>query len=275
MTLDEYNRLAGKQEQLTDNEVIIFEESGDAPAKTITLQDHSFEIKEKVSEFVGLQKQNNLSDMFIVVLKDQTILDGLLDEWLTTPEQAAELRAPIYNMDFDIVASPAKSIAFADVLEQSFAQQFEAGTYRMGLKDKYARDNRTFASGFLFLGVIFGVTFTLATALIIYYKQVSEGMDDQERFEILQKVGMSHRDVKKVIHKQVLMVFLFPLIVAVIHLAFAFRIICKLLILFGLTNWHITLVVALVVVLIFAILYFLVYQLTARSYYQIVEREHQ
>ncbi|MBO1308832.1 FtsX-like permease family protein [Enterococcus sp. 669A] len=275
MTLDEYNRLAGKQEQLTDNEVIIFEESGDAPAKTISLQDQSFEIKEKVSEFVGLQKQNNLSDMFIVVLKDQTILDGLLDKWLTTPEQEAELRAPVYNMDFNIAASPAKRIAFADILEQSFAQQFEAGTYRMGSKDKYARDNRTFASGFLFLGAIFGVTFTLATALIIYYKQVSEGMDDQERFEILQKVGMSHRDVKKVIHKQVLMVFLFPLIIAVIHLAFAFRIICKLLIMFGLTNWHITLVVALVVVLIFAFLYFLVYQLTARSYYQIVERDHQ
>ncbi|MGM0216725.1 FtsX-like permease family protein [Enterococcus sp. AZ109] len=274
-TLDEYNRLTNKQEQLTDDEIIVFEQSGDMPDKTVTMENQKFRIKEKLTEFIGLRKQTDMAGAYIVILKDQAVLNRLLDQWLTTPEQEAELRAPTYSMDFDIATSPEERIAFADVLEQRFAQQFEAGTYQMKSKDKYARDNRTFTSGFLFLGAIFGVTFTLATALIIYYKQVSEGMDDQERFEILQKVGMSHRDVKKVIHKQVLMVFLFPLIVAVIHLAFAFRIICKLLIMFGLMNWHITLVVALVVVLIFAILYFLVYQLTARSYYQIVERDHQ
>jgi putative ABC transport system permease protein len=109
--------------------------------------------------------------------------------------------------------------------------------------------------------------------LIIYYKQISEGIDDRERFEILQKVGMSHREVKKVIRSQVMMVFSFPLVVAVIHLGFAFPLIKKLLVLFGLVNWKLFLLVCVIVTVIFAILYFVVYRLTARSYYQLVERK--
>jgi putative ABC transport system permease protein len=134
-------------------------------------------------------------------------------------------------------------------------------------------ENKIFTGGFFFLGIIFGATFILATALIIYYKQISEGIDDRERFEILQKVGMSHREVKKVIRSQVMMVFSFPLVVAVIHLGFAFPLIKKLLVLFGLVNWKLFLLVCVIVTVIFAILYFVVYRLTARSYYQLVERK--
>lgn len=149
------------------------------------------------------------------------------------------------------------------------------GEGQFTLDDKYTfvSENKVFTGGFFFLGIIFGATFILATALIIYYKQISEGMDDRERFEILQKVGMSHREIKKVISSQVLMVFSFPLVIAVIHLAFAFPLIRKLLILFGLVNWQLFLLICGIVTIVFAILYFIVYRLTARSYYQLVERK--
>ncbi len=272
ITLQEYNRLTKNDRQLAENEVIVFAESGDISGEQLTLDGEAFKIKEVVNEFIGMRKQNNLSDVFLIVLKDQTRVDHLLER-LAVSSGVEELKIPSYSLSFNINASEDKRLDFASVLTQRYSQQFDSESYILSSKDQYAQSNRTFSSGFFFLGMIFGVTFTLATALIIYYKQISEGMDDQLRFEILQKVGMSHGDVKKVIQSQVLTVFLFPLVVAVIHLAFAFPIIRKLLLLFGLLNWHIFLIVTIVVVLIFALLYFMVYQLTARSYYQIVERE--
>ena len=112
----------------------------------------------------------------------------------------------------------------------------------------------------------------MATVLIIYYKQIAEGYDDKERFEIMQKVGMSHNEVKKVISSQVLTVFFLPLVAAVIHIAFAFKVITKLLSLFNLTNIPLFAVCTAITILIFAIFYALVYSLTARTYYRIVSK---
>ncbi|MEO1771768.1 ABC transporter permease [Candidatus Enterococcus ferrettii] len=272
VTLQEYNRLSNGNVQLAENELVVFAESGDIIGNRLSLEGEDFKIKKVIDEFIGIRKQNNLSDVFLIVLKDQAKMDQLIDR-LAVASGDEHLRIPTYSLSFDIAASESKRLDFAATLAKKYSQQFDTESYQLSSKDEYALSNKTFSSGFFFLGMIFGVTFTLATALIIYYKQISEGMDDQLRFEILQKVGMSHIDVKKVIQSQVLAVFLFPLVVAVIHLAFAFPIIQKLLILFGLMNWHIFLIVTIAVVLIFAILYFIVYQLTARSYYQIVERE--
>lgn len=272
ITLQEYNRLTKGDGQLAENEVIVFAESGDISGEQLSLDGENFKIKKVVDEFIGMRKQNNLSDVFLIVLKDQVKMDQLLDR-LAASSGEEKLKIPSYSLSFNIDASEDQRLDFAAALTHRYSQQFDQESYMLSSKDQYAQSNKTFSSGFFFLGMIFGVTFTLATALIIYYKQISEGIDDQLRFEILQKVGMSHGDVKKVIQSQVLTVFLFPLAVAVIHLAFAFPIIRKLLLLFGLLNWHIFLIVTVAVVLIFAILYFAVYQLTARSYYQIVERE--
>lgn len=113
----------------------------------------------------------------------------------------------------------------------------------------------------------------MAATLIIYYKQVSEGIEDKERFEILQKVGLSHKEVKQVIQQQVLMIFSFPLVAAIIHLAFAFPMIRKLLLLFGLTDRNLLISVTVVSVALFAVIYLLVYLITAKVYYRLVERE--
>ena len=125
-------------------------------------------------------------------------------------------------------------------------------------------------SGFLFLGVFLGIVFTFAAALIIYYKQISEGYYDKEKFEIMQKVGMSKREVRRTIRKQVLMVFFVPLLMAGLHILAAFKMITKLLLVFSMNNVTLFAVCTLGTFLVFAGVYALVYMVTAREYYKIV-----
>ena len=125
--------------------------------------------------------------------------------------------------------------------------------------------------GLFFLGMFLGVLFLLGTALIIYYKQVSEGYEDAKRFSIMQKVGMSHQEVKRSIHSQILMVFFLPLLTAVIHLAFAFPMLQKILLIMGLADFQLILFSTLGCVAVFALAYLAIYAITARTYYNIVE----
>ncbi|NLJ59547.1 MAG: ABC transporter permease, partial [Firmicutes bacterium] len=121
-----------------------------------------------------------------------------------------------------------------------------------------------------FIGIFLGLLFIMATVLIIYYKQIAEGYDDRERFEIMQKVGMSRAEVKQAIQSQVLTVFFLPLVTAVIHIAFAFKVITKLLEVLNLTNVQLYAGCTVVTILVFAVFYIIVYAVTARTYYNIV-----
>lgn len=129
---------------------------------------------------------------------------------------------------------------------------------------------RSTYGGFLFLGFFLGFVFLLATVLIIYYKQVSEGYDDCGRFRIMQQVGMTPREVKRTIRTQVLLMFFLPLVTAAIHIAFAFPIVKQIVFAFGVQNVHLFLLCTLGTFGVFALLYTLVYLFTARSYYRIV-----
>ena len=126
------------------------------------------------------------------------------------------------------------------------------------------------SGGFLFLGLFLGFVFLMATVLIIYYKQISEGYEDKDRFEIMQKVGMSPKEAKSAIRSQILKVFFLPLVMACIHLAVAFPMINRLLLLFSMQNAGLFAVCTLIVTGVFALIYGIVYTMTARSYYQIV-----
>ena len=127
--------------------------------------------------------------------------------------------------------------------------------------------------GMFFLGIIFGSVFILAAVLIMYYKQISEGYDDRARFDILRKVGMNDRDIRRAVNSQVLTVFFAPLITAGVHMAFAFPMLTKLLGLFGVRDTGFLTVVTLVCFGVFAAMYTLVYLITSRSYYRIVSSD--
>ena len=135
------------------------------------------------------------------------------------------------------------------------------------------RDRRDFYSlygGLFFLGIILSLVFIFAAVLIIYYKQISEGYEDRSRFEIMQKVGMTSKEIRKSINSQLLTVFFLPLIFAAMHLAFAFPIIRKILLLFSLSNYILFAAVTVICFVSFAALYTLVYKITSNAYYNIV-----
>ena len=273
MTAQEYAKHTDETVNLKDDEIYFYPVSGDVDGNQLKLEDQKFKIKKRINKFPGINQQIELTDYFVVVLANQSVLEQCLSDWFPKKAVAAE-NYPEYNFMFNTdLKEKEKQIDFAQTLRNQLNQQLGDSQVRIVDKYTFVSENKIFTGGFFFLGIIFGATFILATALIIYYKQISEGIDDRERFEILQKVGMSHREVKKVIRSQVMMVFSFPLVVAVIHLGFAFPLIKKLLVLFGLVNWKLFLLVCVIVTVIFAILYFVVYRLTARSYYQLVERK--
>lgn len=126
---------------------------------------------------------------------------------------------------------------------------------------------------FVLLGCILGTLFIIATILIIYYKQVSEGYDDKDRFEIMQNVGMSHSEVKKSIHSQILTVFFLPLIVAGVHIAFAFPIMSNILAMLGLVNNSLYIMCTIACFLIFTIIYGIIYSLTAKHITKLLVRK--
>ena len=143
---------------------------------------------------------------------------------------------------------------------------------RLTLRCDVEADAYGLAGGFLFLGIFLGTIFLMATVLIIYYKQISEGYEDKARFEIMQKVGLSREEVRASIRSQVLMVFFLPIAVAAIHILFDFNMVEKLLTLFQVYNTTLTALCTLGTVLVFFLVYGAVYLLTARTYYKIVER---
>lgn len=127
-----------------------------------------------------------------------------------------------------------------------------------------------FYGGFLFLGIFLGTLFIMAMALIMYYKQIVEGYDDKKRFEIMRKVGLSDEETKHVINSQIIKIFFLPLVVAIIHYAFAFKLITRLLQLLNLTNVKLFFTCSVITIIIFALMYLIVYLLTAKVYYKII-----
>lgn len=124
--------------------------------------------------------------------------------------------------------------------------------------------------GFFFLGLFLGTVFLVAAVMIIYYKQITEGYEDQQRFDILQKVGMTGEEIRSSINSQVLTVFFLPLVAAGIHVAFAFKMISQLMLLFGITNTALLAVITAACFAVFAVFYSIVYFITSHSYYHIV-----
>ncbi len=144
-------------------------------------------------------------------------------------------------------------------------------SFNSNFKPELEKELYDLFGGLLFLGVFLGLLFMMAAILIIYYKQISEGYEDKERYNIMQKVGLSKKEIKSSVNSQILMVFFLPIIVAVIHVSFSFQLINKMISLLGLTNPNLFLIVTMITVAVFILLYSIVYILTSKIYYNIVK----
>lgn len=267
-TQSEFERFSGQQVDLAENQVLLFDPANTFPEEdTLHIDDKTYEIVPSDYVMPEASTLAQIYEMYYLVVRDETVVENIL-----APSGSDTF--PIYSYDFDVAGGDPEDIA---ALREALGTVDFSGPgveYEALLFEDSATSRQSFMElygGLFFLGLFLGVLFLLGTALIIYYKQVSEGYDDARRFNIMQKVGMSHKEVKQSIHSQILLVFFLPLVMAVLHLAFAFPMLQKILLVMGLNNFPLILCSTLGCVGVFAVAYLVIYALTARTYYNIVE----
>lgn len=246
---------------LAQDEVLLYTPEGNPYTEdSITLCGKTFRIAGRAEDMFINNSLASSTQFFYLIVRDESVLRGIIQE------EAQPTLQYRFDSDGDAAQQLALSKALRGALNENAFEMVSLDT-----REETVAFNRMFSGGFFFIGLFLGALFLMATVLIIYYKQITEGYEDQARFSILQKVGMSLAEVRATIRVQVLMVFFLPLAVAVLHVAVAFPLLSRLLALFGLYNTSVFILANGIVILIFALMYTAVFAITAREYYKIVK----
>ena len=260
LTADDYGRLTGRTVALGPGQVLVQAENIDLPA-TFYIEDLPFHVAGTITDFPRYNNSILISGQAVqlsLVVADETVVSAI------NVRDTSDHRE--FHVQMDLDGTETEKQAFVDPLLAADVN----GVYSVISRQDNAMDLYTMYGGFLFLGVFLGLLFLLSTVLIIYYKQISEGYEDQRRYQIMQQVGMSPREVRSSIRSQVLLVFFLPLVTAGIHVAAAFPMLCKLLELFNLFDVGLFALCTAGTLLVFCAIYALVYGLTTRTYSRIV-----
>lgn len=269
VTLQDYNQLTGGNEQLAENEVLVYHKGGtlgETLALTGTGVQREYHIKRQMKEadkITGVEQMANMVDVYLVVLPDVKELEEFKEIAATVDESAYFS----HSILFDTGLSKQESIQLSgQITKLEIPDILVYSNCRYEAIDAYHQ----LYGGILFIGIFVSVLFLMATVLVIYYKQISEGYEDRERFIIMQKVGMSHSEVKRSIRSQVMMIFFLPLAVAALHVLVSFRIIQIIVTMLVMGNTTLFTLCTIITLLIFCVIYGLVFVVTAKSYYRIV-----
>ena len=264
LSADDYNRIFGTNFQLGDNEAVLGLVKGDDKnVSAIRVNGQlTLQVKEMMATSDFKEKLPQLpyvaDNVYVAIVKDPT---KMIDSKLGRGMYYA-----LWNTSTDTSTKTEEFEAYANVLEASNDDSITVGSREDAAKDIYG-----FMGSLLFVGALLSVAFFIGAVLVIYYKQISEGYEDRDRFVILQKLGINQKTIKKSINRQVLIVFFLPLVTAFIHTAFAFKMYRKIIQLFG-VDGNVTLNATIVIGAIFVVVYLIVYQITSRSYYKIIKR---
>lgn len=283
VTLDDYNRCMDKDLTLkSENDVFMYETKNPLETDTFTLFGTTFDIKKELDDFMPTSNMSaSIFNGYFIVVKDETVINDILKENISAYEDYASYIQFSYMTD--IAGDPEKNrdaieAVYNDVSSQIYdIKQDSSSAYSefTGSFECRSIESDTFGDNFIglfFIGLVLGLLFIMATVLIIYYKQLTEGYEDKKRFEIMQNVGMSHREVKKSINSQILIIFFMPLVTAGIHMGFAFPFIFRILTLMNLFNLRLFTICTAACFLTFTVFYIIVYLLTSRLYYRIVKK---
>ena len=267
MPLEDYNRMLGRNETLAPGEILLECTRGSFAGDTLRLLDETFAIKARIDDGLGAgQALASIYDYYCLVVDSMDTLRRLDDQQRAA--YGSHASGIFTTMSFYLSpASPELSRTVAALLrdgaqENGFTSVSERGELRENLMTLYG--------GLLFVGLFLGLLFTMAMILIIYYKQITEGYEDRERYRIMRKVGLSRREIRRSISSQILIVFFLPLAAAGLHVTFAFPGIVTMFHALSMTNVTLIAGCALGSFAGFAALYGAVYLLTARVYYRIV-----
>lgn len=276
----EYERLTGISANLNDGEIFAWYPSA-VQKDSVTVDETEFTVKKWLDKNPLTCGEDAVSDNAVLVVTDEDFkkFDEMRTEMYKGVSSAPAGEDLTLHLGLDITGSETDKIDFGTPVMEAVKDLRKNGGLsenswitsgiRQQEYESYYADN----GSLLFIGIFLGSLFLMGTAMIIYYKQISEGYEDQKRFEIMQKVGLSRREVRSSVRRQILMVFFLPLLMAMLHITMAFPMIRRMLLLFGMTNTKLFIGCTAGTVLIFAVVYGLIYLMTARSYYHIVERK--
>lgn len=276
----EYKRLTGISANLNDGEIFAWYPSA-VQKDSVTVDETEFTVKKWLDKNPLTCGEDAVSDNAVLVVTDEDFkkFDEMRTEMYKGVSSAPAGEDLTLHLGLDITGSETDKIDFGTPVMEvvkdlkkngglSENSWITSGIRQQEYESYYANNG-----SLLFIGIFLGSLFLMGTAMIIYYKQISEGYEDQKRFEIMQKVGLSRREVRSSVRRQILMVFFLPLLMAMLHITMAFPMIRRMLLLFGMTNTKLFIGCTAGTVLIFAVVYGLIYLMTARSYYHIVERK--
>lgn len=264
VTLEEFNKVENQSYSLEEGEAFIYSSNEDDISE-IMFEGVPIKASSEKPEFTLLGDQPQvLTENYFFVVKDIDTLIGLYNIGCESSYSHLDL-----DLGFNVIGDLESELAFIKEVRNK-VNRIEAKVLGVNARETEKEGILAIAGGLFFLGIFLGVLFLIATSLIIYYKQVSEGYDDRERFVIMQKVGMSHSEVKKSIKSQIRLVFFLPLVTAFIHVLAAFKMISRLLIVLNFNNEILYFICTLGSFLIFGLIYIGVYSYTAKIYYRIV-----
>ncbi len=266
MTLDKYNRMEGSQAVLEAGEVLVFSTGMDFGYDTVFVGDNQWRIREELSECsAALKEQSNRTNRdYIFVFADQN---------------ECSLAAAVFGLGedqkvFQISCTPAGDEESIDAFKRELKENLEGTAGYAGIEDcrEDIAGQESMYGGLMFIGIFFGSIFLICLLIIMYYKQITEGFEDQKNFEIMQKVGMSDEEIRKTIKKQIRLVFALPLAGAVLHTSVGMNMVVMMMGAIANYQTRIMLTCAVAVVLVFALVYSICYKWTSATYYRIVKK---
>ena len=267
ISVDEYNRLFGTKYSVGDKEIILGLVKGNV-AKVDEVKTWSvvFNATLKVKEMIDASAYKKVMPQLPYV-SDNIYVAIVQDPMkFMEPSVGKAMYYSLWDTTTEFSQRDAEFQAY-----QKVANQYKNGNLLLASKNEAAKELYSFMGSLLFVGALLSIAFFIGAALVIYYKQISEGYEDRDRFVILQKLGIDQKTIKKSINRQVLIVFFLPLVMAFIHTAFAFKMYRKIIELFG-VDGSVTLNATMVIGAIFVVVYLVVYQITSRSYFRIIKR---
>lgn len=271
---EDYNRMEEEHISLAQDEVVLYTTNQKMYGRnTVRIEDKQYQVLKELEDMkVETKSGSRVTDAYYLILSDEDQMTELLQYAFRNSDMQEEWKPQMcaikYRQSFDFSGKEENCKKAAEVIRSRIENEV---TDTLCESRELSRNNfYSLYGGLLFIGIYLGLLFLMATVLIIYYKQISEGYDDKERYQIMQKVGMSKKEVKNSIRSQVLTVFFLPLIVAIIHIAVAFKVITKLLAVLNLVNVPLFFGCTIATVAVFALFYGIVFSITAREYYKIV-----
>ncbi|HEM5255639.1 TPA: FtsX-like permease family protein [Streptococcus suis] len=270
ITQDDFRKLVNDLPELAANQVAFMRPSEKPSLKKLVLGEQTFENVANLDKAIFPDITNTLNAA-VMVVSDDTVLDAIREYYESSNPQgylvSLDYRVFTDLTDEEVLSLGEQSGEIYEILDEN-------GEYLGNVMQRTDFNNLLmgFTGGFLFTGFLLGISFLLGAALIIYYKQYSEGHEDKKSYKILQEVGMSAAAVKKTINSQILIVFFMPLAMATLHFVIALVMLKQMLLSFGVTSSLMIYTVSGITLLAVALIYFVIYKWTSRTYYRIIER---